>query len=407
MASLTKHESRYQRADGKRREFWRVRWTTAEGRERTKQFTTRKEAQRYLARVALGDVGGSSLTVLDLARMFVTEKEQLAREGELKRSTADQYETHVERHLAPYPLAAMKLVDAEVAHIAAYFAGLAEAGVSLALRRKIQMTVRAVFNLAIAHGVRRDNPAKIAKVQGRKAERRGSAASVPPKAASAALIMAADARAEARPGKPAGDRGRAAAAIRLLMLAGLRPSELRALKRDDLQLESAPYTVTIRRAADKWNQIEERPKTHHGRRTITIGADTAAALRRWILAAPRNPAGLVFPNEAGRTWAHDGLYRNTWIPVARAAGLARKSDVTGRIEADFPLYHLRHVAASIKIALGWRGKRLQTFMGHHSAQFTEDVYGHLYPADDPAEEARQADAAERFLTESAVKGDRG
>lgn len=396
MASLTKAESGHTRADGTRRVFWRVRWSTGDGRERTKQFATRKEAQRFLARVALGDVGGSTLTVLDLARMFVEEKEELAREGELRRSTVDQYETHVERHLAPHTLARIKAADAEARDVAAYLGALEAAGVSLPMRRKIQVTVRAVFNLAIAHGVRRDNPAKIARVVSKKAERRGQAASVPPKAASAALLKAADARAEARPGKPRGDGGRAAAAIRLLMLAGLRPSELRALKRSDIHLEAAPFAVEIRRSADKWNQIEERPKTHHGRRTVYIGADTAAALRRWLMAAPPSPNGLAFPNANGRVWAHDGLYRNTWIPVATAAGLTRKR-ASGGLEPAFPLYHLRHVAASIKIALGWRGKRLQEFMGHHSAQFTEDVYGHLYPADDPAEEARQADAGEAFL----------
>jgi integrase len=44
------------------------------------------------------------------------------------------------------------------------------------------------------------------------------------------------------------------------------------------------------------------------------------------------------------------------------------------------LHDLRHAAASLWIEQRVEPKRVQTWLGHHSIQFTFDTYGHLFEA---------------------------
>lgn len=54
------------------------------------------------------------------------------------------------------------------------------------------------------------------------------------------------------------------------------------------------------------------------------------------------------------------------------------SDDNGKERASYNLYTLRHVKASIEIALNRSPKRIQTLMGHANIKLTFDTYGHLF-----------------------------
>jgi site-specific recombinase XerD len=56
------------------------------------------------------------------------------------------------------------------------------------------------------------------------------------------------------------------------------------------------------------------------------------------------------------------------------------------------MHQLRHHYASSLIRGGVDIKRVQSYLGHHSAAFTLDVYGHLMPNDEEAS-LRQIEAA--------------
>lgn len=390
MASVRKFTDPRPRRDGKRRVAWRVRWTDADGRRRVRDWPTRAEAERFRARVDSG-AARRKLTLADVADLLLEDKRELARAGELAASTAEQYRQHIQIHFLPDPIARLMAGEAEAVDVQEYFERLRAGGVSLALARKIQTTTRLVFKRAILAGCRRDNPAAIARVPGKKAERRrGKPARVPPRDQCAALLAAADARADK-------DGGRAAALVRVFMLAGLRSGEARALRRNAINAARAPYWIDVRASADKWGDIRERPKTDHGRRRVYIGEETARILRAWLGRAPVSAEHLVFPDQAGGVWRQESIRRNTWIPVCRAAGLARLDEKRGEWQPLVRIHDARHVAASAKIAIGWRGEKLKNFMGHHSVEFTLDVYGHLFPSDDPDGDAREANAGERFF----------
>ena len=86
---------------------------------------------------------------------------------------------------------------------------------------------------------------------------------------------------------------------------GARVGELTGLTWNDIDLDAG--TLRIRRSVS-WARLkgEKReqprlyePKTDAGKRTLELGAELLAALRRWKLQCPPTPEGLVFPSEIG------------------------------------------------------------------------------------------------------------
>ena len=87
------------------------------------------------------------------------------------------------------------------------------------------------------------------------------------------------------------------------------------------------------------------------------------------------PAGVaddsfVFPGRDGGASDQGSLRRRVLVPAAERAGL------TG-----VGFHTLRHTCASILIESGLSPLRLQRWMGHHSAAFTLETYGHLIDGD--------------------------
>jgi integrase len=66
-----------------------------------------------------------------------------------------------------------------------------------------------------------------------------------------------------------------------------------------------------------------------------------------------------------------------WVPARRRAGVpdGKDADAAG-------MHQLRHYYASALLRGGVDPKRVQEWLGHHSAGFTLDVYGHLMPNDE-------------------------
>ena len=90
------------------------------------------------------------------------------------------------------------------------------------------------------------------------------------------------------------------------------------------------------------------------------------------------PRRLTEPNEE-RPMNSDDVFRVGLQPVLRDHNISWK----GRIHS------LRHFAASRMIELNWNIKKIQTRMGHASAQTTLDIYGHLMDRQTFHEEAEQ------------------
>lgn len=152
----------------------------------------------------------------------------------------------------------------------------------------------------------------------------------------------------------------------LLASTGLRISEAIALRVMDTQLDTAPSCVHVRRAIVD-GQLTA-PKSRHGRRTIPISMELADRLRR--LAAGRGETELLFRGAHGAALRPGNLRYRVLIPAAE------------RAEVPWARFHtLRHTCAAMLIDAGASPLRLQRWMGHHSAAFTLDTYGHLLQDD--------------------------
>ena len=142
--------------------------------------------------------------------------------------------------------------------------------------------------------------------------------------------------------------------------AGLRAGELRALRREDVDL--ATGVIYVRRGWDE-SEGEIAPKSAQGLRRVPIPAALRDRLAEHLIDVPE---GRIF------TGSRDCYERGR--KAAKAAG------------GEPPTLHeCRHGYASVMIAAGVNVKALSTFMGHANIRITLDQYGHLLPgAEDEA-----------------------
>jgi len=122
-------------------------------------------------------------------------------------------------------------------------------------------------------------------------------------------------------------------------------------------------------------------------RWVTMTEPVENALREHMAEYPH--PDLVFHRD-GKSLESSRFTKGIWAPAREAIG-----------RPDLWLHDLRHSAASIMIANGWSAKRVQMELGHHSAAFTLDRYGHLFELreDDPGRE-RLTEALQQQLDEA-------
>jgi integrase len=166
---------------------------------------------------------------------------------------------------------------------------------------------------------------------------------------------------------------------------GLRASELRGLRWQDVHLNA--HELHVHQRADRFNEIG-KPKSAAGERVVPFGKFVANTLKEWKLACPKSDGDLVFPNGVGKVESLANIINRGLIPAQGS-----KAKYTG-------LHALRHFYASWCInrpadgGLGLPPKVVQERLGHSSITMTYDRYGHLFPRGD---DAKELDAAEQGL----------
>ena len=152
----------------------------------------------------------------------------------------------------------------------------------------------------------------------------------------------------------------------ILRTTGVRISEALGLQWDDFS--ETMDRVTIKRRVSipaKYKEEEDRiarPKTRNGVRTLPISVGVRVVLQAWRAEAKYE---WLFPVANGNPMSYSNVRNKFWVPLLERAGVAL-----------YGMHSLRHYYASLLIAAG-RYKELTHFLGHHSAAFTMDTYGHL------------------------------
>lgn len=364
MATIKKR--RWRTRGGEWKEAWRLRYVDSSGKERQKQFDRKGDAEAYRIKVGWEVSQGThtpdsaSITAAKAADLWV----ERARQQDLERSTIKSYEEIARLHIKPF-IGAEKLSKLTMPAVQAYLDGLLDTR-SKAMAGKAVRALSSIITEAQRRGLVAQNVAKGVKVIRSKREKKKII--VPPKHDLRAMLdKAASHFADFRP------------LLLTAIFAGLRSSELRGLRRVDVDLRTAEITVCQR--ADQWGDIGP-PKSQAGHRTIPIPPMLVSVLREWMLRAPPSRLGLLFPNSEGGVRLHSNMLNREYWRLQVAAGLwepTEKRDGEGQpiVRARYDFHSLRHAAASAWIKQNVDLKRLTTWLGHASVQTTLDVYGHL------------------------------
>jgi integrase len=173
---------------------------------------------------------------------------------------------------------------------------------------------------------------------------------------------------------------------------GLRASELRGLRWEDVDLPHAKLRVSQR--ADRFNKID-KPKSESSERTVPLMPMVVNTLREWKLRCPKGEHGkleFVFPTATGEIEYHSNILQRGLEPAQIAAKI-----VNDKGKPKYALHALRHFYASWCINREKDGglelplKMVQERMGHSTLAMTADRYGHLFPSGDDGAELAKAE----------------
>ncbi len=339
---------------------------------RSKMFTDKRQAAAWL-RVQRGKgAGGGTPETLGslLARWLEHQTWRVEVDGSLSAATRSWYRSAVERHLAPAPIAGVRLRDLTGDDLRRFVAAKAQrgrldgrGGLGRSSLRRLSVVLGAALGWAHSEGWIPANPAQAVRF----AAPRGS------ESARELASTVADLRRFLE--HHAGHR--MAAAWRLQAVTGARRGEVLGLRWSDLAVpDIGPASVTIKRA---WTMVDSHPvlgetKTVGSARTVPIDAGTVETLTRW---RDRQATDAV-------AWG-DGWHRGGWI-VTREDGSPVRPDTFTRtfkaacVAAGVPVvtpHTLRHLAATLLLEGGVPTKVVADVLGHSSTRVTAETYQHV------------------------------
>ncbi len=315
-----------------------------------------------------------SKTVIEGLWAWHSYMEGLVKAGKRERGTVAKYKSHIEYHIAKADLATIAfshLAPADIQNFVEYL----ETNLSTVMAQKVFQTLKTGFKYCRKKQMLRYIPTEDFSIEKRDREKSGKV-EIPSKADIRSLLKAAD-------NDITGING---AIVRILCFCGLRPSEMRGLRRNSIFLDDKLPYLEVTQRADVYGKIGN-PKSRAGYRKIPLGPDTVNFLRKAMLSRKAGNYNLVLPNSEGGVMNYYNFVHRRWPTLMRLADLAKTEVISykgmpekkvKKIIPQFSPYALRHVAASQWIEMGVQPKRLQELMGHSSIQMTMDIYGHLW-----------------------------
>ena len=363
MASVRK---RKWKSNGTEKSAFVVDWLDASGKRRSKQFKRKGDADTFRdtishkTRQGIQTASDRSATVADSGLSWLSK---CKRDG-LEPTTIAAYDQHVRLHINPIcgglKIGSITRVDAEL------IADKLIEKLSPAMAKKVLRSLQAIGEEAERLGHIGTNV--FAKVQTKRGSHRAEKVVIPLKGELMAMLRHS----------PMMANPMTMPLIMILLFTGIRASEVRGLMWQSVDLRKGILTVERRAGV---SQSIGNPKSRSGYRTIPLPARAVSALRTWKLACPKNPLNLVFPSKTAAIISHDQLNGRVFHDLQIHAGIFDTkvaADGKEKRVKRYSLHTLRHAAASLWIEKKISPKTIQTWMGHHSIQFTFDTYGHLF-----------------------------
>lgn len=332
---------------------WRARYVDHAGREYTRHFDRKIDAQNWIKGITASLVRGDYIDP-KLARMTVDTwcEQWLAGYRTRRKSTVRQAEVHlkiIRSAFGAMPVSALKPSD-----VKAWTSRLKAEGRAASYVYALHSRLSQLLNDAVHDGVIARNPCSRRTSPGTGSQR--------PYVATTEQVWALHDR------MPTGLRP----AILLGAFVGLRLAEAAALRPDDVDFMRGVISPAIQWPA-------EPLKSEISRTPIPIPNELSLLLAAAVAAGD---GSTIVSNEIGRP-------AGPWL-IERAVRDARTT-VAGLPEG-FRYHDLRHYFASLLIADGLDVKTVQARLRHASAKTTLDVYGHMWPDKDEASRAAVAAA---------------
>lgn len=326
-----------------------VRWQDGERRERSKQFTLKRDASAFKAEIESQLNRGD---YIDPAKTKITLGEWcevwLRGQRMHRASTYRQAATHVKR--ISTALGHRPIGQVTVSEVRAWIGALQAEGLKPSTVAALHGRLKQILDAAVDEGVLRKNPV------GRKTS---------PKTTSTELTIPTTEQVWAlHDAMPEGLRP----AILLGAFAGLRNAEAVALRIEDVDFMRGEITPKIQHGGGEL-------KTESSRWTIPIAEDLVLELSKY---AGRGRSNTLVQS----------IYGESITPNRLQVHVSEKAKAIAGVPEGFRFHDLRHYFASLLISEGLDILTVQRCMRHAKASTTLNVYGHMWP--DAAEAPRAA-----------------
>ena len=373
--------------NGETREAWIVDYVDQAGDRHMKTFAKKRDADAHHAIVGVAVRAGThtadskSVTVGKAAELWLESCEAAG----LERTSMAAYRQVANLHVTPI-LGALRLSQLTVPLVRGFEDRLRRDGRSPAMVRRARRLLGAILADAQERGLVAQNVVYSLRKNRRTARADGNGK------LKVGVDIPAPAEVRALVGKLDTAAGRHGPVLLTAIFTGLRASELRGLRWEDVDLKRGE--LHVRQRADRYNKFG-KPKSEAGERTVPLPPMVVTALRKHRLASPQSELGLVFPNSKGGVDLRIHIVNQGFHPAQVAAGVV---DQHGGAKYK-GLHSLRHFYASWCINRRVDGglelplKLVQTRLGHASIQMTADTYGHLFPRGDDGSELAAAERA--------------
>lgn len=360
---------------------WRATWTDPDGSERSRLFTRKVDADRFITEIEHSKIAGSYLDP-DAGRVTLRSRVPLWLDSlTCDPTTRHHVEGRVNRHILP-KLGDRRL-DVLVRSPSLIQAWVAALPIGASYARQILADLSAILDQAVADSLIPRNPCKAASVKA-------------PRVVKQKLVPWSWEQAQAiRAELPARYQGMVDAGAAL----GLRQGEIFGLSLDEVdflrRVVHVQHQVKLYQAVTpvygppKGGKPRDVPLPRQGAEALAAHLEQFPAVEvtlPWQVpdGKPRTYA-LIFTGDKGGAVNRSAFNKKTWVPARQSAGIADGDDDAAG------MHQLRHHYASVLLRNGVDIKRVQSYLGHHSAAFTLDVYGHLMP-DDEERSLRQIEA---------------
>ena len=328
---------------------WRARYRGPDGREHSKTFDRKGDAERFLTTVEAAKLEGrwtdpshGKTTFSKLARDVMDSKLNI------RRATRAKYESLLRVHLVPrfgdLPVSRIGRPDVQE-----FVKRMSESGYSPATVSECYSLLGSILGEAVEEGYLSQSPCRrIGLPHSEKSEKR---------------FLSAEQIETLVEAFPEENR----ALIYTAAYLGLRWGEAAGLKRQPLNLLRQEIRIvgTIERAAGVYRYVEDT-KSVASRRTIKLPPFLVEILAAHLETA--TVAEFVFPAAEGGFLRYDNFRRRVWQPAVERAGLGHLT-----------FHELRHTAAALLIDQGADPLLIQRRLGHKDIRTTYRHYGHLFP----------------------------